>query len=71
MELDKRIKEGKKPLTCFDVKEAKQFIGKECYLSNSIADYADLNNVTAKRIELLRRQLLWFQESPLEISFVC
>lgn len=50
MELDKRIKEGKKPLTCFDVKEAKQFIGKECYLSNSIADYADLNNVTAKRI---------------------
>ena len=50
MELDKRIKEGKRPLTCFDVKEAKQFIGKECYLSNSIADYADLNNVTAKRI---------------------
>ena len=50
MELDKRIKEGKRPLTCFDVKEAIQFIGKECYLSNSIADYADLNNVTAKRI---------------------
>ena len=50
MELDKRIKEGKRPLTCFDVKEAKQFIGKECYLSNSITDYADLNNVTAKRI---------------------
>lgn len=50
MELDKRIKEGKRPLTCFDVKEAKQFIGKECYLSNSIADYAYLNNVTAKRI---------------------
>lgn len=50
MELDKRIKEGKRPLTCFDVKEAKQFIGKECYLSNSFADYANLNNVTAKRI---------------------
>ena len=50
MELDSRIKEGKRPLTCFDVKEAIQFIGKECYLSNSIADYADLNNVTAKRI---------------------
>lgn len=50
MELDKRIKEGKRPLTCFDVKEAKQFIGKECYLSNAFSDYADLNNVTAKRI---------------------
>ena len=50
MKLDKRIKEGKRPLTCFDVKEAIQFIGKECYLSNSFSDYADLNNVTAKRI---------------------
>lgn len=50
MELDKRIKEGKRPLTCFDVEQAKEFLGKECYLSNSIADYADLNNVTAKRI---------------------
>lgn len=50
MELDKRIKEGKRPLTCFDTEQAKEFLGKECYLSNSIADYADLNNVTAKRI---------------------
>ena len=50
MELDSRIKKGKRPLTCFDVKEAIQFIGKECYLSNSFSDYADLNNVTAKRI---------------------
>ncbi len=50
MELDSRIKAGKRPLTCFDVKEAIQFIGKECYLSNSFSDYADLNNVTAKRI---------------------
>ena len=50
MKLDKRIKEGKRPLTCFDIEEAKAFIGKECYLSNSFSDYADLNNVTAKRI---------------------
>jgi hypothetical protein len=50
MELDKRILPGKRPLTCFDTEEAKQFIGKECYLSNSFSDYADLNNVTAKRI---------------------
>ena len=50
MELDKRIKEGKRPLTPPAIEEATKYIGKECYLSNSIADYADLNNVTAKRI---------------------
>ena len=50
MELDKRIKEGKRPLTCFDTEQAKEFLGKECYFSNSLSDYTDLNNVTAKRI---------------------
>ena len=50
MKLDPRIKKDKRPLSCFDTEQAKQFIGKECYLSNSIVDYADLNNVTAKRI---------------------
>ena len=44
MELDKRIKEGKRPLTCFDVKEAKQFIGKKGYFSHYIDNYADLKN---------------------------
>ena len=29
MELDKRIKEGKRPLTCFDLKEAEKFIGED------------------------------------------
>lgn len=29
MELDKRIKEGKRPLDCFDTEIAKQFIGKK------------------------------------------
>ena len=36
MELDKRIKEGKRPLTCFDLKEAEQFIGKKGYFSHYI-----------------------------------
>ena len=44
MELDKRIKEGKKPLTCFDVDIAKQFIGKKGYFSHYIDNYADLKN---------------------------
>ncbi len=42
MELDKRIKEGKRPLTCFDVKEARQFIGKECYFSNHLCTFNEL-----------------------------
>ena len=44
MELAKRIKEGKRPLTCFDVEIAKQFIGKEGYFSHYIDNYADLKN---------------------------
>lgn len=44
MELDKRIKEGKKPLDCFDTEIAKQFIGKKGYFSHYIDNYADLKN---------------------------
>lgn len=44
MELDKRIKEGKRPLNCFDVDIAKQFIGKKGYFSHYIDNYADLKN---------------------------
>ena len=42
MELDKRIKEGKRPLTCFDLKEAEQFIGKKGYFAHCIDYYKDL-----------------------------
>ena len=53
MELDKRIKEGKRPLTCFDVEEAKKYIGKDCYFASkferfenlSIVSHATLHNV--------------------------
>ena len=44
MELDKRIKEGKRPLNCFDTEQAKQFIGKKGYFSHYIDNYADLKN---------------------------
>ena len=43
MELDKRIKEGKKPLTCFDTEQAKQFIGKKCYFSDDARDFMNLD----------------------------
>ena len=43
MELDKRIMSGKKPLTCFDAEQARNFIGKKCYLTNDISLFSDLN----------------------------
>lgn len=46
MKLDKRIIEGKKPLTCFDTEEAKQFIGKECYFCDCPLAFGDLDKFT-------------------------
>lgn len=43
MKLDKRIKEGKKPLTCFDAEQARNFMGKKCYLTNDISIFSDLD----------------------------
>ena len=43
MKLDSRIVEGKKPLTCFDVEQAKEFLGKECYFSNCKSHYKNLS----------------------------
>lgn len=42
MKLDSRIKEGKKPLTCFDTEEAKQFIGRKCYFSGEYWAFEDI-----------------------------
>ena len=44
MELDKRIKPNKMPLTCFDISKAKQFIGKNCYFSCVMEAFENLNN---------------------------
>ena len=49
MELDKRIKEGKRPLTAFDVMESK-FIGTDCYFSDKASDYGDLSNCQIGRL---------------------
>ena len=43
MELDKRIKEGKRPLTCFDLEEAEGYVGKKCYISNEYDFFRDLD----------------------------
>ena len=49
MELDKRIKEGKRPLTCFDIDEAEEYVGKKCYISNEYDFFRNLD-FTQQRI---------------------
>lgn len=45
MELDKRILPGKRPLTCFDTEEAKEFIGKKGFVADELKQFCDLNKV--------------------------
>ena len=69
MKLDSRIKAGKKPLTCFDVEMAKQFIGKKGYFAHSIDDYADLKNTvfgTLGSTEEADRESFVCTEEPLD-----
>lgn len=42
MILDSRIKEGKRPLTCIDVEQAREFVGKECIFSDFFFNYLDI-----------------------------
>ncbi len=42
MELDSRIKEGKRPLTCLDVEQARKFVGKQCLFSDSYVNYKNI-----------------------------
>ena len=43
MKLDPRIIEGKKPLDCFDVDIARQFIGKKGYFGTHTSQFMDLD----------------------------
>lgn len=45
MDLDSRIIEGKSYLDCFDTEIGKKFIGKECYLSDGVASFANIDNL--------------------------
>lgn len=42
MELDKRILPGKRPLTCFDTEEAREFIGKEGYFAEYLTEFTTI-----------------------------
>ena len=43
MKLDKRIFPAKRPLTCFDAEYAKQFIGKQGFVTDDLKQFCDLN----------------------------
>ena len=45
MKLDSRILKGKTYLDCYDTEIAKKFIGKECYLSDGVASFANIDNL--------------------------
>lgn len=42
MILDSRIKEGKRPLTCLDVEQAREFEGKQCLFSDLYSNYKNI-----------------------------
>ena len=50
MELDSRIVEGKKPLTCFDMKEAEQFIGEDGYFAHEMEVFENLDRCYFSRL---------------------
>lgn len=43
MELDSRIIEGKRPFTCLDIEQAKEFEGKLCLFSSSFMNYKNIS----------------------------
>ena len=48
MKLDKRIIEGKKPLTTFDIEEAKQFINHTGYVTDDATRFIDVDEITPR-----------------------
>lgn len=50
MKLDPRIKDGKKPLDCFDTEKAESYVGKECYFSNDLFTFEDISDKTNRKL---------------------
>ena len=43
MILDSRIKDGKRPLTCYDIEEAEKYVGKLCYINSNYDFFRNLD----------------------------
>lgn len=63
LELDSRIKEGKRPLNCFDTKQAWQFMGKQCYFSDDARDFMNLDKADGDSMFYIAQlQNIWTAE---------
>lgn len=58
MKLDTRIIKGKKPLTCFDSDEVKQFIGQNGFFSDYVIKFMDLNRLHRSKLVLVKKTFL-------------
>lgn len=67
MKLDLRIKEGKKPLTCIDVEQAREFVGKQCLFSDSYNNFVDIGKY-AKNTQYIAN--LSIEENPTNDEFI-
>ena len=66
MKLDSRIIDGKKPLTCFDSDEAKQFIGHNGFFSDCATNFMDLNHLhRSKLVQIYRSENYAFEKAEL------
>lgn len=54
MKLDRRIIEGKKPLSCFDTEEAKQFINHTGYVTDDATRFIDVDQITPRLLTDVR-----------------
>lgn len=67
MELDSRIKEGKRPLTCLDVEQAREFVGKQCLFSDSYNNFVDIGKYSKNRQYIAN---LSIEENPTHDEYV-
>ena len=73
MELDSRIVEGKRPLTCFDIEEAKKHIGEECYFTSKFESFENLSKVPHTTLHNIDESStpFWCYGDDMELCYAC
>lgn len=67
MILDSRIKDGKRPLTCIDIEQARAFVGKKCLFSDSYNNFVDIEKYSKNKQYIAT---LSIEENPTNEEFV-
>ena len=71
MKLDSRIAERKHIYDVFNADKAKSFIGEECYMTNDIELYKDLDMVTIYRLDRIDVNSFFYNEEEDEYFDFC